>query len=758
MNLHHPRLFFLTVVLFHRTKRRGSLAVGFAQIVQDPSTAIAIDHVQIVFIDKKTGLAGVGMHQLPLGMGGKTQKNQQNRYFFHISSAQNFIFQGACRIKDYLIFYSGLIHLGRKVFFLQSKLLKPTGTCWSHPKSWLAGGLAAAAWWASFNALAVGNDDWVQFPPRPGTPAPKIQSDTAKPAPARSTSATRSPDDGWIQFPPLPAPKAAEAAQVEELAPLQPATAPAAAPVAPVTASPVNPETPKAPAAVAPPASTEFVFKAFKFVGNKVYSTQRLQTLLHQAVPQVQDLADLQKAADVVAQQYQNDGVLARVDLLPQDLTEGEVLITITEGKFAGAQLETPNSSKLPADYLVKLVETAQSKDEAVRMSNLDRATLLLGEVPGVQATMRLKSGDNEGETQALLQVADGKPWDGQVSWDNAGPVSTGFNRMSTQLNRYGALGRADISSMQYMHSDGTDYLRLSYSEPLGYWGSRWGANASVSRYKVVTNDYLALNPQGPANSMGLDMTLPLLRSRASSVSMQLAFDRKFFRNNTNVGVSSDYFMDSLIANLQGTRSDDWMGGGETSMGTQITHGLVNLSGSPNEKNDAASTMTAGHFTKLRLNLNRQQNVNPTTQLVGSYQMQMASKNLDGSEKFALGGMQAIRAYPSSEANGNAAQLITVEVQKTLEWQQHPFKLSAFLDTGHVSKLKFNTGSGLNAYSLQGAGLWVGSTVPNRWGQAQWRVTWAHRIGVNPAAQANGLDLDGTLHNDRFWLSFIQQF
>ena len=489
-----------------------------------------------------------------------------------------------------------------------------------------------------------------------------------------------------------------------------------------------------------------------------MYSNQRLKQLLATALPQVQDVADLQKAADTVAQLYQKDGVLARVDLLPQDLTDGEVLITITEGRFAGAKLETPNSPKLPADYLVKLVETAQPKDEAVRMSQLDRATLLLGEVPGVKANMRLRSGDKEGETEALIQVAEGKPWDGQVSWDNAGPVSTGFNRMSTQLNRYGALGRADISSMQYMRSDGTDFLRLSYSEPLGYWGSRWGTNASFSRYKVVTNDYLALNPQGPANSVGLDMTLPLLRSRFTSASMQVAFERKFFRNTTNLGLSSDYFMDSITTSLQATRSDEWMGYGENTLGAQITRGLVNLSGSPNEKNDAISTMTAGRFTKLRLNFNRQQSLTPTTQLMGSYQMQIASKNLDGSEKFSLGGMQGVRAYPSSEANGNAAHLMTVEYQKTLEWQQHPFKLSAFVDTGRVSKLKFNKGSGLNAYNLQGAGLWVGSSVPNRLGQAQWRMTWAHRMGSNPAAQANGLDLDGTLKNDRFWLSVIQQF
>ncbi len=500
------------------------------------------------------------------------------------------------------------------------------------------------------------------------------------------------------------------------------------------------------------------MFKAFKFEVNKVYSSKRLEQLLKTALPQVQNLADLQKAADTVAQLYQNEGVLARVDLLPQDLTEGEVLITITEGKFAGAKMESANSTKLPKDYLVKLVETAQPKGEAVRMDQLDRATLLLGEVPGVQAQMRLRSGDKEGETEAMLQVAEGKTWDGQYSWDNAGPVSTGYSRFGTQLNRYGTMGRADIASMQYMHSEGSDYLRLAYSEPFGYWGSRWGVNGSVSRYKVISDEYLALNPQGPSSSVGMDVTLPLLRSRSSTISMNIALDRKSFRNTTNTGIVSDYFMDTFTTSVQGSRSDAWMGGGENSAGAQLTRGLVNLSGSPNEESDASSSMTAGRFTKLRLNLSRQQTLTPTTQLVGSYQMQVASKNRDSSEKFSLAGMQGVRAYPSSEANGNAAQLLTVEYQKTLQVQQQPYKLSAFVDTGHVTKLKFNTGSGINAYSLQGAGLWLGSNLANRWGQAQWRMTWSHRLGNNPAAQANGSDLDGTLHRDRFWLSVVQQF
>lgn len=622
-------------------------------------------------------------------------------------------------------------------------MLPSTGTHRSNHKSKLTSGLVAAAcgfWsccaWAQtdLRATAAGKDDWIQFPPRPTTPLSKSTTDNPSTTPRRPSS-SRAPQDGWIQFPALPAPR-------PDAQPLEPLK---------TSAPPVNP----APDLVESTAreSTDFVFKAFKFEGNTVYSNNTLQVLLQTAIPTVKDVTDLQKAADTVAQRYQQDGVLARVDLLPQDLTHGEVLLTITEGRFAGAQLETPNSSKLPADYLVKLVETAQPPNEAVLMQQLDRATLLLGEVPGVQATMRLKSGNNDGQTLALLQVVDSQTWSKQVSWDNAGPVSTGINRFSTQLSRFGALGRADISHLQYQHSDGTDYLRLSYTEPLGYWGSRWGANASASHYQIVTSEYQALNPQGPATSLGLDMTWPLLRSRTSSANLQVAADHKYFRNTSSLGVISAYDMDTFSTSLQGVRSDDWRGGGETNAGAQLTHGRVDFSRSPTESSDIA-----GHFTKLRLNMGRQQTLSPTTQLVGTYQMQMASKNLDSSEKFSLGGMQALRAYSATEANGDVAKLLTVEFQQALEWQKQPFKLSGFLDSGYINRSKISSGSGINSYKLQGAGMWVGSTVPNRWGQTQWRLTWARRLGTNPAAQASGLDLDGTLQLNRFWLSVMQQF
>jgi len=197
-------------------------------------------------------------------------------------------------------------------------------------------GLGAAA----CVAMAANNDDWVQFPPRPGASAPKVQNDLPKPA-ARSNASTpaTATDDNWIKFPALPPPKpTATAEPPEALVPAEAAIKPTPAPSpAPALAAAPEPATPA-------PASPDFVFKAFKFQGNKVYSTQRLQQLLKNAVPQVQDVADLQKAADAVAQLYQNEGLLARVDLLPQDLTEGEVTITITEGRLPALSWKPPTA------------------------------------------------------------------------------------------------------------------------------------------------------------------------------------------------------------------------------------------------------------------------------------------------------------------------------------------------------------------------------------------------------------------------------
>jgi hypothetical protein len=103
------------------------------------------------------------------------------------------------------------------------------------------------------------------------------------------------------------------------------------------------------------------------------------------------------------------------------------------------------------------------------------------------------------------------------------------------------------------------------------------------------------------------------------------------------------------------------------------------------------------------------------------------------------------------------ASLFSIELQRDFAWNKQAYKFSSFYDVGEVDKEKHATSTGLNSYKLQGIGLWLGASYPNAWGQSQWRVTWARRLGSNPGA-SNGNDADGTYYLNRFWLSASQMF
>ena len=134
---------------------------------------------------------------------------------------------------------------------------------------------------------------------------------------------------------------------------------------------------------------------------------------------------------------------------------------------------------------------------------------------------------------------------------------------------------------------------------------------------------------------------------------------------------------------------------------------------------------------------------------------QWASKNLDSSEKFYLGGANGVRAYPSSEAGGALGQLLSIE----LRWRlTQGFNLTGFFDAGQVSVNANNSFAGapvLNDCSLKGAGLalgWQSSVGLNL------KATWARRVGDNPNPTSTGNDQDGSFVKDRVWLSASLQF
>ena len=594
-------------------------------------------------------------------------------------------------------------------------------------------------------------DQWVQYPPKPVNPA--------MPSPLDSSDKKIN----WVRFAAPPPEPAQAATDPPPGTPTTAATAPTAAVPTP-TASPAAPAPESTTATAAPPATEPDapVVKGFEFSGNSVFSASDLTQVLKAAVGTPLDMKSLEQIVNLLDQHYASQGRLGRSEIPPQDMTDGLIQITIREGRFARAVIEPEPHPRIPASLAVDLVETAQPKGQVVNLQALDRATLLLSELPGVAAQMSLRPGEKEGETEAVIRLGEAPGTDGSVVFDNAVVSATGATRTIGQLNRHGAFGRAETVSLIWMHTEGSEFFKVGYSEPLGSAGKRMGFNLSGSQYQLIAPQYASLNPSGPSNSIGLDLSVPWLRSRSANASMQWGYEHKNFRNETTAGLVSEYKIDLFSATAQGQRSDAWMGGGESAGSVQTLLGHVDLNGSPNQGMDALTTQTAGLYAKLRAMASRVQRLNPRQSLVATWQAQLASKNLDGSEKFFMGGSQGVRAYPTNEGGGSQGQSLNLEWQHLLTPGKQRLTLSAFYDIATIDVNKFNDftgGASLNTYALQGGGLWLGGPLAHGWGTPlQWRLTWSRRMGVNPMASASGLDQDGSYRWDRLWFNLNQPF
>jgi hemolysin activation/secretion protein len=113
-----------------------------------------------------------------------------------------------------------------------------------------------------------------------------------------------------------------------------------------------------------------------------------------------------------------------------------------------------------------------------------------------------------------------------------------------------------------------------------------------------------------------------------------------------------------------------------------------------------------------------------------------------------------VRAYPGAEGSGADGQTLSLEARWRLP---QAFILSAFYDWGQISAVNHNNTApsgnaltALNAYVLHGYGLSLSWVAPFG---AQIKGTWGRRIGSNPNPTTGGLDQDGSLDLNRFWLS-----
>ncbi|MBK1614067.1 peptide ABC transporter permease [Rubrivivax gelatinosus] len=523
------------------------------------------------------------------------------------------------------------------------------------------------------------------------------------------------------------------------------------------TLPPPVPPPAAAPARPAQPVSGPSVqVRAFRLTGVSLLSEAELQARLAPFVGQTAGLAELRRAADLVAQAYQEAGWLVRAYLPEQELRDGVVTIAVLEGRLGGVRVEQAPPGRNIGEEQVRRTMTARQKIGApVRADDVQRAIGLLDSLPGVTASSLLEPGDEPGETRLVVTVQDEPLLSGHAQFDNAGTRASGEWRTSGGVEINSPLRFGDQLQFFGSHSAGSDYGSAAYSAPLGADGMRASANLSRLAYGY---DLTGTRYSGGATSWGAALSYPILRRQFSTLGINLAHDRKSF-DNAIAGIQlSDKRLNVSSLGLSGDASDALFGGGVTQFSLTLTLGRLDLGGNAA---DLAADQTPGgpdrdgSFRSLGWQLTRLQRLSAADSLQLTLAGQRASRNLDSSQKFGVTGQSAVRAYSNSEPSGDDGTLLSLEWRR----QVHPdLTLSLFHDHAWLRRDHERNSATLdpNRYRLSGNGVGATWTAP---GRVLVRAALSWRHGDNPVRNpATGDDSDGTQRDPRLFVSLIKAF
>ncbi|ART47096.1 peptide transporter [Acidovorax carolinensis] len=520
-------------------------------------------------------------------------------------------------------------------------------------------------------------------------------------------------------------------------------------PIPQKTAPAVRIEPSSAPATEASDAA-KIMVNHLQVTGARVYPEAELLALTGFQPGSELSLGELRAMALKITERYRNAGYFVAQAYLPaQEIKDGTVTIAVIEGQYG--KVAVRNQSGLSDGFIQSQLEGINSGD-TVAIAPLESRLLLLSDIPGVKVSSTLAPGASVGASDLIVDVVPGQRVTGSMDADNAGSRYTGEYRLGATVNLNNAAGHGDVASLRLLTSgSGLNYARASYQMQFGK--ATAGVAYSWLDYELG-REFKYAQATGTARIASVYGSYPLIRSRNSNLYAGLAFDAKTFEDkrplNTDAPVE-DKKAQVLMASLRGDHRDDLGGGGVMAYSLTWSIGNIDIETPVIRALDAASAQSNGHFNKLAFSAMRLQNVTDTVSLYAGINGQLASKNLDASEKMELGGMYGVRGYPTGEAYADEGVLLTLEARMRLPTpDQFPgqLQLIGFVDAGSVTINKNPWSTGDNRRTLSGAGVGLNWSETNNF---LVRAFYARKLGNDAATSAP--DKSG-----RFWIQAVKYF
>jgi hemolysin activation/secretion protein len=515
----------------------------------------------------------------------------------------------------------------------------------------------------------------------------------------------------------------------------------------------VQPPPPAVPAPAAPPITVEdgrgsalpatapFAVQSIRIVGPSTFDAATLHALVADGEGRSLALPQLQERAARITDFYRRQGYpLARAIVPAQIIRDGLVTIEVIEARYGSVVLA--NRSRVGSGLLQATLAPLHS-GELVEQSTMDRALLLLADIPGVQPNAVFKPGARAGTTDLSVAADALPPWSASASVDNHGNHFTGRARAMANLAWANPLGMGDLLSLDALSSGpGLAYGRLAYESVVSGQGTRVGGGYSELRYELG-EELAPLDAHGTAKVASAWLRQPLLRGRTAGIYAQLQHDRLRLRDHVDTTlIRSDRDIANTSLTLSGEANDGLQGLNAWSLGG--SGGRISIDQA------AGGLLESRNFSKANASYSRLQGVGLADALSLSVLGQWTGSNLDSWSKLSVGGPASVRAYEVGVLSGDSGYQATLEFRHAFaeDWYGR-WQGLAFVDTAY---LKINTSPApavsVNTARLSGAGFGLNWAGPDRW---RAKTSVAKPIGAEQALLAGR-------QSTRVWVELAKAF
>ena len=447
-----------------------------------------------------------------------------------------------------------------------------------------------------------------------------------------------------------------------------------------------------------PPGGAQVAVESVRIFGTSIYTEAELLAMLGPLKGRSFDLAGLRQLSDQITEHYRRSGYpFARAYLPPQALDGGALHIEVVEGRYG--QVQTQGDTPLARRALAFL---APLKSGAVIESKeLERAVLLLGDQPGWQIAPVIRPGEKVGTADLVVQVDLISRLTGVIGLDNSGDRYTGQGRTYVDLKVDSSLFPGDqVTLYGLLTQQGMRFGRLGYNLPLDATG--WRAQLGYyDTYYKLGKDFAGLDANGTARVSSFGLSYPLIRSQSGNLTLSGLFQHKLLNDRQgSAGTNTDKSSDTLLLSMNFDLRDGLALGGISFGSIAWTPGRLKLD-SGLIAIDSQGAQTEGGFSRLNIDLATIRHVDQRVSLYARLSTQWASKNLDSSEGFGLGGPSGVRAYPVGEAYGDEGWMAQIELHFAFG-ELAPY---VFYDAGKTRVNAEPWSPGVNSRQLSGYGV-----------------------------------------------------